>query len=195
MKIGSMSLGHTASPTRICSRLATEGFHNKNLLGRGGFGKVYKSVLPVSKLQVAVKRVSHESKQGIKEFIAEVVSIGRLRHRNLVQLLGYCRRKDELSLVYEYMPNGSLEKYLYVEADKTTLDWAQRLQIIKGVASAIFYLHEKWEKVVIHRDIKASNVLLNDEMNGHLGDFGLARLYDRGTNLQTTRVALVPLDI
>ncbi|KAE8794492.1 L-type lectin-domain containing receptor kinase IV.1-like [Hordeum vulgare] len=170
---------------------ATQGFHDANLLGRGGFGKVYKGVLPVSKLEVAVKRVSHESKQGIKEFIAEIVSIGRIRHRNIVQLLGYCRRKGELLLVYDYMSNGSLDKYLYLQEEeehKPTLDWARRFEIIKGVASGLFYLHERWEKVVIHRDIKASNVLLDSEMNGRLGDFGLSRLYDHGTDPQTTRV-------
>nr|TKW21118.1 hypothetical protein SEVIR_4G183700v2 [Setaria viridis] len=167
---------------------ATDGFKNKNLLGQGGFGKVYKGLLPVSRLEVAVKRVSHESKQGMKEFVAEIVSIGHLRHRNLVHLLGYCRRKGELLLVYEYMSNGSLDKYLHCEEDKPTLNWAQRFQIIKGVAYGLFYLHERWEKVVIHRDIKASNVLLDSEMNGRLGDFGLASLYDHGTDPQTTHV-------
>jgi serine/threonine protein kinase len=167
---------------------ATEGFKDRNLLGAGGFGKVHKGVLPVSKLEVAVKKVSHESRQGMKEFITEVVSIGRLRHRYLVQLLGYCRRKDELILVYEYMPNGSLDKYLHCEEYKPTLGWTQRFGIVKGIACGLFYLHENWEKVVIHRDIKASNVLLDGEMNGRLGDFGLARLYDHGTDLQTTHV-------
>ncbi|PNT77097.1 L-type lectin-domain containing receptor kinase IV.1-like [Brachypodium distachyon] len=167
---------------------ATEGFKDHHLLGAGGFGKVYKGVLPKSKMEVAVKKVSHESRQGMKEFITEVVSIGRLRHRYLVQLLGYCRRKDELILVYEYMPNGSLDKYLHCEEDKPTLDWTQRFGIIKGIACGLLYLHEKWEKIVIHRDIKASNVLLDGEMNGRLGDFGLARLYDHGTDLQTTHV-------
>lgn len=167
---------------------ATEGFNNKHLLGAGGFGKVYKGVLAGSKLEVAVKKVSHESRQGMKEFITEVVSIGRLRHRYLVQLLGYSRRKDELILVYEYMPNGSLDKYLHCEGDEPTLNWTQRFGIIKGIACGLLYLHEKWEKIVIHRDIKASNVLLDSEMNGRLGDFGLARLYDHGTDLQTTHV-------
>uniref|UniRef100_I1Q7T9 non-specific serine/threonine protein kinase n=1 Tax=Oryza glaberrima TaxID=4538 RepID=I1Q7T9_ORYGL len=167
---------------------ATHGFDNKNLLGAGGFGKVYKGVLPSSKLEVAVKRVSHESRQGMKEFVAEVVSIGRIRHRNIVQLLGYCRRKGELLLVYDYMTNGSLDTYLYNNELKPTLSWDQRFRIIKGIASGLFYLHDKWEKVVIHRDIKASNVLLDTEMNGRLGDFGLARLYDHGTDLQTTHV-------
>uniref|UniRef100_A0ACD5WM68 Uncharacterized protein n=1 Tax=Avena sativa TaxID=4498 RepID=A0ACD5WM68_AVESA len=171
---------------------ATEGFKKKHLLGAGGFGEVYKGVLQASKLEVAVKKVSHESRQGMKEFITEVVSIGRLRHRNLVQLLGYCRRKGELILVYDYMQNGSLDKYLHCEEEDkqstTLLDWTQRYGIIRGIACALFYLHEKWEKIVIHRDIKASNVLLDHEMNGRLGDFGLARLYDHGTDLQTTHV-------
>lgn len=120
------------------------------LLGIGGFGRVYKGVLPKSNMEVAIKKVSHESRQGIKEFIAEVVSIGRLRHRNLVQLLGYCRRKGELILVYDYMPNGSLDKYLYDDKNKPTLDWTQRFRIIKGVASGLLYIHEDWEQVVIH---------------------------------------------
>ncbi|TVU40981.1 hypothetical protein EJB05_14467, partial [Eragrostis curvula] len=167
---------------------ATNGFKEKFLIGAGGFGKVYKGVLPSSKLEVAVKVMSHDSKQGMKEFIAEVVSMGSLRHRNLVQLLGYCRRKGELLLVYEYMSNGSLDQHLYSQ-DKPSLDWAHRFEIIKGVASGLFYLHEEWEQVVIHRDIKASNVLLDEEMNGQLGDFGLARLHDHGVEAHTTRIA------
>ena len=142
--------------------LATRGFRKKNLLGVGGFGKVYKGVLPKSKVEVAVKRVSHESRQGMKEFIAEVVSIGRLRHRSIVPLLGYCRRQGELLLVYDYMSNGSLNKYLYCEDAQPSLSWARRFHIIKGVASGLFYLHEKWEKVVIHRDIKPSNILIDN---------------------------------
>ncbi|RLM85063.1 hypothetical protein C2845_PM04G07330 [Panicum miliaceum] len=155
----------------------------------GGFGQIYKGVLPASKTEVAVKRVSHGSRQGMREFIAEVVSIGRLRHRNIIQLLGYCRRKKELILVYEYMPNGSLEKYLYTSDDSPSVGWDERFQIIKGLESGLLYLHEHWEQVVIHRDIKASNVLLNGDMNGRLGDFGLARLYNHGTEPQTTRMA------
>ncbi|CAM0954836.1 unnamed protein product [Alopecurus aequalis] len=167
---------------------ATEGFKSRNLLGVGGFGSVYKGVLPKSKVEIAVKRISHDSKQGMKEFVAEVVSIGHLRHRNLVQLHGYCRRKAELLLVYEYMSNGSLDKYLYDQDQKPTLTWAQRYGIIKGIASGLLYLHQEWEKVVLHRDIKPSNVLLDNELNGRLGDFGLARLYDHETGPQTTHV-------
>nr|CAB3455626.1 unnamed protein product [Digitaria exilis] len=168
---------------------ATKGFKDKHLLGAGGFGMVYRGEeLQKSGIEVAVKKVSHGSKQGMKEFIAEIVSIGHIRHRNLVQLLGYCRRKYELILVYDYMPNGSLDKYLYTEEDNQTLDWGQRFRIIKGVASGLHFLHERWEKVVVHRDIKTSNMLLDKEMNGRLGDFGLAKLYEHGANPQTTRV-------
>jgi serine/threonine protein kinase len=168
---------------------ATGGFKDKQLLGAGGFGRVYSGVLPAFRTRVAVKKVSHESRQGMKEFVAEVVSIGRLRHRNLVQLLGYCRRKGELLLVYDYMPNGSLDKHLHYHGDdRPVLDWARRLHIIRGVAAGLLYMHEDWEKVVIHRDIKASNVLLDAEMNGRLGDFGLARLYDHGDDPHTTHV-------
>ncbi|KAJ6832955.1 L-type lectin-domain containing receptor kinase IV.2-like [Iris pallida] len=166
---------------------ATDGFKDKELLGEGGFGRVYRGVLPASNIEVAVKRVSHESGQGMKEFVAEIVSIGKLRHRNVAQLLGYCRRKGELLLVYDYMPNGSLDRYLY-DHTKPGLDWARRFIIIKGVASALLYLHEEWEQVVVHRDIKASNVLVDGELNAKLGDFGLARLCQHGTNLRTTRI-------
>ncbi|KAK0585641.1 hypothetical protein LWI29_031693 [Acer saccharum] len=167
--------------------IATKGFKDKELLGSGGFGRVYRGVLSTSKLEIAVKRISHESRQGMREFIAEIVSIGHLRHRNLVQLLGYCRRKGELLLVYDYMPNGSLDKYLY-DQPKVTLNWHQRFRVIKGVALGLVYLHEEWEQVVIHRDIKASNILLDGDLNGRLGDFGLARLYDHGTDPQTTHI-------
>ncbi|KEH22963.1 putative protein kinase RLK-Pelle-L-LEC family [Medicago truncatula] len=166
---------------------ATKGFKEKELLGQGGFGKVYNGILPKSKIQVAVKRVSHESKQGLREFVSEIASIGRLRHRNLVQLLGWCRRRGDLLLVYDFMSNGSLDKYLF-EDSEIVLSWEQRFKIIKGVAAGLLFLHEGYEQVVIHRDVKASNVLLDCELNGRLGDFGLARLYEHGANPGTTRV-------
>jgi hypothetical protein len=169
---------------------ATNGFKDTMFLGRGGFGDVYKGVLPHSKHAVAVKRVSPESKQGMKEFMAEIIILGHLRHRNLVQLLGYCRHQQQLLLVYEYMPSGSLDSYLHPQDHNTThLCWDQRFRIIKGVASGLLYLHDDWEQIVIHRDIKTSNVLLDGEMNARLGDFGLARSHDHGADAHTTRVA------
>ncbi|XP_074298504.1 L-type lectin-domain containing receptor kinase IV.2-like [Silene latifolia] len=164
---------------------ATKRFKEKELLGYGGFGKVYKGTLPSSKTEVAIKKVSHGSSQGMREFVAEIRCLGRLRHRDLVQLLGYCRRQGEL--VYDYMPNGSLDKYQYNEG-KVNLSWLERVKIIRGVASALVYLHEEWEQLVIHRDVMSSNVLLDLSMNARLGDFGIARLYDHGTNPQTTHV-------
>lgn len=166
---------------------ATKNFKESELLGAGGFGQVFRGVLPKTDTLVAVKRISHQSNQGLREFISEISSIGRFRHRNLVQLVGWCRRGGELLLVYDYMPNGSLDRFLFDEPLQV-LSWATRFKIIKGVASALFYLHEGYEQVVIHRDVKASNVLLDSEMNGRLGDFGLAKLCDHGSNPGTTRV-------
>ncbi|KAK0604080.1 hypothetical protein LWI29_011795 [Acer saccharum] len=123
----------------------------------------------------------------MKQFVAEIVSMGRLRHRNLVQLRGYCRRKGELLLVYDYMPNGSLDKILYGSM-RPNLNWFRRIRIVRGVACGLLYLHEEWEQVVLHRDIKSANVLLDADLNGKLGDFGLARLYDHGSNPQTTNL-------
>ncbi|CAL4936188.1 unnamed protein product [Urochloa decumbens] len=168
--------------------LATGGFADGHLLGAGGFGRVYKGVLPASKLEVAVKRVSRDSRQGIREFVAEITSIGRLQHRNLARLLGYCRRQGELLLVYEYMPNGSLDRFLYDRERKPALDWGKRFRIIRDVALGLFYLHNNCEQVIVHRDVKASNVLLDGGMSGRLGDFGLARLHDHGADPRTTRV-------
>ncbi|KAF9595624.1 hypothetical protein IFM89_001497 [Coptis chinensis] len=168
-------------------KVATKGFREKELLGFGGFGRVYKGKLPNSKAHVAVKQLSHESKQGLREFVSEIATIGRLRHRNLVQLQGWCRRRGDLLLVYDYLPNGSLDKFIF-EEPKVILTWEQRFKIIKGIASALLYLHEEWEQIVIHRDIKAGNVLLDSELNGRLGDFGLAKLYEHGSNPTTTHV-------
>ncbi|KAJ6702943.1 hypothetical protein OIU85_028960 [Salix viminalis] len=167
---------------------ATKGFSEREFLGKGGFGKVYKGVLPGSNVQVAVKRISHNSKQGMKEFVAEIGTTGQLRHPNLVRVLGYCRGEKELILVYDYMPNGSLDRFLYSKVG-VILNWNQRFKIIKDVALALTYLHEEWAEVIIHRDIKASNVLLDGELNAKLGDFGLARCSKHEQDLQTTHVA------
>ncbi|XP_066338949.1 L-type lectin-domain containing receptor kinase SIT2-like [Miscanthus floridulus] len=166
---------------------ATRGF--RDVIGEGGFGRVYHGVLrrPAA-AEVAVKKVSHDSRQGLREFVSEIASMSRLRHRNLVQLLGYCRRRGELILVYDYMVNGSLDRRLFDAGAKPVLSWEQRGKIIRDVAAGLLYLHEGWEQVVVHRDIKSANVLLDADMNGKLSDFGLARLYDHGSNPQTTHV-------
>ncbi|GFZ13263.1 concanavalin A-like lectin protein kinase family protein [Actinidia rufa] len=141
---------------------ATKGFKDKGLLGTGGSGKVYKGVLPSSEEQVAVKKLSHDSNQGMKEFVAEISSMGRIGHRNLVKLLGYSRRKGELLLVYEYMPNGSLDKFLFTN-EKPNLNWSQRYRILRGVASALMYLHEEWEQVpgctIVEKPLKTTHVV------------------------------------
>ncbi|MCL7026455.1 hypothetical protein MKW94_008663 [Papaver nudicaule] len=174
---------------------ATKGFSEEADIGRGGFGTVYEGVLPNSRLQVAIKKVSCDARQGSKQFMAEIVSIGKLRHRNLVQLYGYCEHEGQLLLVYEFMPNLSLDKFLFPKQGSLSanLDWSKRFHIIKGVSAGLYYLHQGWEQVVIHRDIKSSNVLLDAKMNARLGDFGLAKLYDHGAGTgPTSRVVGTP---
>ncbi|KAL4637794.1 hypothetical protein ACB092_03G101800 [Castanea dentata] len=166
---------------------ATNNFVERGKLGEGGFGGVYKGLLSESNVEVAVKRVSKGSKQGKKEYKSEVKIIGRLRHRNLVQLIGWCHEQRELLLVYEYMPNGSLDSHLF--GAKIMLKWPVRYKIAQGLTSAILYLHEEWEQCVVHRDIKSSNIMLDSNFNAKLGDFGLARLVDHELGLQTTVLA------
>ncbi|XP_031261895.1 L-type lectin-domain containing receptor kinase IX.1-like [Pistacia vera] len=134
-----------------------------------------------------VKRVSKGSKQGVKEYVSEVKIISRLRHRNLVQLLGWCHEKKELLLVYEFMPNGSLDSHLFKE--NCLLKWEMRYKIAKDLASGLLYLHEEWEQCVVHRDIKSSNVTLNSNFKAKIGDFGLARLVEHSKGSQTTVLA------
>ena len=156
--------------------LTTNNFTKGVKLGEGGFGGVYKGLLSESNVDVSVKRVSEGSKQGRKEYISEVKIISRLRHRNLVQLIGWCHEHDELLLVYEYMPNGSLDSHLY--GVKTTLTWPGRYNVVQGLACALLYLHEEWEQCIIHIDITPSNNMLDTNFNAKFGDFGLARLVD-----------------
>ncbi|CAA7025037.1 unnamed protein product [Microthlaspi erraticum] len=166
---------------------ATKGFHKDGFLGKGGFGEVYKGTLPRDG-DIAVKRFSHDGERGMKQFVAEIASMGRLDHRNLVPLLGYCRRKGEFLLVSKYMPNGSLDQFLFHNREPS-LPWLKRLAIVKGIASAIRYLHTGATQVVLHRDIKASNVMLDSDFSGKLGDFGMARFHDHGANPTTTGAA------
>lgn len=135
--------------------------------------------------QVAIKKFSSESSsQSRKEFEAEVMIIGRLRHRNLVRLLGWCDSRRGLLLVYELMPQGSLDKHIH--STDTILNWPERYKIILGLGSALHYLHRDWDQRVVHGDIKPSNIMLDSSYNAKLGDFGLARLGDHGTGPQTT---------
>lgn len=166
---------------------ATNNFAQTEKLGEGGFGGVYRGFLRELNCYVAVKRVSRGSRQGIKEYASEVKIISRLRHKNLVQLIGWCHENRELLLVYEYMPNGSLDTHLF--KGKSLLAWEVRYKIAQGLASALLYLHEEWEQCVVHRDIKCSNVMLDSSFNTKLGDFGLARLVDHGKGAQTTVLA------
>ncbi|KAJ7943776.1 putative Kinase [Quillaja saponaria] len=166
---------------------ATNNFSGQRKLGQGGFGAVYRGYLADIDMAVAVKKISRGSRQGKKEYITEVKIISRLRHRNLVQLIGWCHDGGEFHLVYEYMPNGSLDYHLF--GNKNPLSWAVRHKISLGLASALLYLHEEWEQCVVHRDIKSSNIMLDCNFNVKLGDFGLARLMDHELGLKTTGLA------
>ncbi|KAL5544113.1 hypothetical protein UlMin_007897 [Ulmus minor] len=166
---------------------ATNGFSKDHLLGSGGFGKVYKGITQPNNTEIAVKCVNHDSKQGLREFMAEISSMGRLQHKNLVQMRGWCRKGNQLMLVYDYMPNGSLNQWIF-DKPKKLLAWEERRRVLADVAEGLHYLHHGWDQIVVHRDIKSSNILLDSEMRGRLGDFGLAKLYQHGEVPNTTRV-------
>ncbi|MCO5571232.1 hypothetical protein L7F22_024968 [Adiantum nelumboides] len=161
---------------------ATNGFSEESSLGHGGFGSVYKGVLRSNNgitTEVAVKCLSPKSKQGEKEFKAEVMSMGRMRHKNLVQLLGWSYGGSRLMLVYEYLPNRSLDGWIGQGAQEIrgeVMGWERRFHVMKGLAAGLLYLHEEWEMIVIHRDLKPSNVMLDADFNARIGDFGLAKL-------------------
>ncbi|KAK0588902.1 hypothetical protein LWI29_006856 [Acer saccharum] len=170
---------------------ATMGFSEENVIGFGANGKVYKGVL--LGVEVAVKRISVESEHGMREFLAEVSSLGRLKHKNLVGFRGWSKKeKENLILVYDYMANGSLDKRIFDCDESLTLSWEEMIKVLKGVACGILYLHEGWESKVLHRDIKASNVLLDKDMNARLGDFGLARIHHHEELATTTQVIGTP---
>ncbi|RWR88109.1 wall-associated receptor kinase-like protein 5 isoform X1 [Cinnamomum micranthum f. kanehirae] len=155
---------------------ATGNFSNEFKLGEGGYGPVYKGKLPRGR-EIAVKRLSASSTQGLEEFKNEVSLTARLQHVNLVQVLGFCSERDENMLIYEYMPNKSLDLYLFDPIRRYVLDWNKRVHIIEGVIQGLLYLQEYSNFTIIHRDLKSSNILLDEEMKAKISDFGMAKLF------------------
>ncbi|EXC11581.1 Receptor-like serine/threonine-protein kinase SD1-8 [Morus notabilis] len=168
--------------------MATNNFSDENKLGQGGFGSVYKGML-VEGQEIAVKRLAKNSAQGIEEFKNEVRLIAKLQHINLVRLLGFCIEMDDKMLIYEYMENRSLDSILFNKAKSSLLDWQKRFNIICGIARGLLYLHQDSRFRIIHRDLKASNILLDREMTPKISDFGMARMFSRDqTQANTIRV-------
>ncbi|XP_047313303.1 probable L-type lectin-domain containing receptor kinase S.5 [Impatiens glandulifera] len=158
---------------------ATNNFDEKNKLGQGGYGVVYRGTFQSENLEVAVKWFSRGNIQGQDDFLSELTIINRLRHKHLVPLRGWCHKNGKLLLVYEYMANGSLDMHLFNDGpDRKPLSWTLRYKIISGVASALQYLHNEYDQKVVHRDLKASNIMIDTNFNARLGDFGLARALD-----------------
>ncbi|CAK7328457.1 unnamed protein product [Dovyalis caffra] len=158
--------------------IGSKGFCEDEVLGSGGFGKVYRAVLPSDGTVVAVKCLAERGEQFEKTFAAELVAVAHLRHRNLVRLRGWCVHEDQLFLVYDYMPNRSLDRVLFRRPENpkaAPLTWERRRKIVGGLAAGLHYLHEQLETQIIHRDVKTSNVMLDSHFNARLGDFGLAR--------------------
>ncbi|XP_021852957.2 cysteine-rich receptor-like protein kinase 10 isoform X2 [Spinacia oleracea] len=169
--------------------IATNNFSEDNKLGQGAFGGVYKGTLP-NGVEIAVKRLSKDSTQGAEQFQNEVMFVAKLQHRNLVRLLGYCQTPDEMLLGYEYIPNKSLDLILFDPETRGLLDWSIRYKIIHGIARGLQYLHEDSRLKIVHRDLKASNILLEADMNPKISDFGLARKFSVNQKQdQTSRLA------
>ncbi|KAM3410722.1 hypothetical protein ACQJBY_002758 [Aegilops geniculata] len=166
-------------------RAATDNFSEENKLGEGGFGPVYKGILRDGQ-EIAVKRLSKTSQQGLVEMRNEVVLVAKLQHKNLVRLLGCCIQEEEMLLVYEFLPNRSLDKILFDPARRQELTWGHRFRIIQGIGRGLLYLHEDSRLTIIHRDLKASNILLDPDMNPKISDFGLAKLFSVDASIGNT---------
>ncbi|XP_057720921.1 receptor like protein kinase S.2 [Arachis stenosperma] len=173
--------------------IGSKGFSEEQVLGSGGFGKVYKAVLPSDGTIVAVKCcLAGKGKQFEKSFEAELTAVADLRHKNLVRLRGWCVHEDQLHLVYDYMPNSSLDRILFRKQENSKielLDWEHRVKIVKGLAAALHYLHEQLETQIIHRDVKTSNVMLDSHFNAKLGDFGMARWLEHELEFKPRKIS------
>ncbi|KAJ9690230.1 hypothetical protein PVL29_012735 [Vitis rotundifolia] len=165
---------------------ATNNFHEANKLGQGGFGPVYRGKLAEGQ-DIAVKRLSRASTQGVEEFMNEVVVISKLQHRNLVRLIGCCIEGDEKMLIYEFMPNKSLDASLFDPLKRQFLDWRTRFKIIEGIGRGLLYLHRDSRLRIIHRDLKASNILLDEDLNPKISDFGMARIFGSDQDQANTK--------
>ncbi|KAK1427796.1 hypothetical protein QVD17_16491 [Tagetes erecta] len=156
--------------------LACDNFSERNKIGQGGFGSVYKGELPNGQ-EIAVKRLVEKSMQGVEELKNEIILIAKLQHRNLVKILGCCVEGEETMLVYEYLPNKSLNNFIYDKPTRKQLTWRMRYHIIKGIARGLLYLHQDSRLRIIHRDLKTSNILLDGDLNPKISDFGIARIF------------------
>uniref|UniRef100_A0ACD5Z0T7 Uncharacterized protein n=1 Tax=Avena sativa TaxID=4498 RepID=A0ACD5Z0T7_AVESA len=192
------TLGHTSPCNELADRntefpslrfreiaAATNNFSESSILGQGGFGYVYKGTLEDGSV-IAVKRFSAGSTQGEVEFKNEAFLIAKLQHRNLVKLQGCCTHEDEKLLIYEYLPNGSLDAFIFNDKIKSLLNWPVRFEIIKGIARGLLYLHQDSRLMMIHRDLKAGNILLDAQMSPKISDFGTARIFDVNVHQEYT---------
>ncbi|KAF7000654.1 hypothetical protein CFC21_016514 [Triticum aestivum] len=167
---------------------ATDNFSPRKILGQGAFGPVYKGIFPDGQ-EVAIKKLAARSRQGLVEFKNEIQLVAKLQHRHLVRLLGCCIHDEEKILIYEYMSNKSLDYFIFDPNRRTSLNWMIRLKIVEGIAQGLLYLHEHSRLRIIHRDLKASNILLDSELNPKISDFGMARIFPSdATQTKTSRL-------